>query len=58
MVDVRLVQRLMDEHKESDPLNVIRIILGLINVAFSLSLWMITCNCLSKMIQYVGIIGI
>ena len=48
MADVCLVQRLLDEHKESDPLNVIWIILGLIDIAFSLSLWMITCNCLSK----------
>ena len=48
MVDVCLVQRMLGEHKESDPQNVIWIILGLITFAFSLSLWMITCNCLSK----------
>ena len=34
MVDVCLAQRLLDEHKESDPLNVIWIILGLITYVF------------------------
>ena len=41
MVVVSLVQRLLDELKQSNPLKAIGILSGLINIAIKLSLWMV-----------------